>query len=151
MGVVVLDSIAPTEEEIRLASESSRQLARLLSYSEDQIQIKVGDRPEETIELPASALQLLNRILTEMGQGRAVSLIPFDAELTTQRAADLLNVSRPYLIGLLDQGAIPYRKVGSHRRILLNDLLAYKNDIDEKRRATLRELAAEAQELNMGY
>jgi excisionase family DNA binding protein len=96
-------------------------------------------------------LRFLMDILEAMAAGQGVSLIPENAELTTVQAAGVLNVSRPYLIKLLDENAIPYRKVGKHRRIRMEDVMAYKARIDREREAVLDQLASEAQENNMGY
>jgi excisionase family DNA binding protein len=136
-----------------LAEESGRRLSRLLSKrrSEFRLRVQAGDGPEETLAIPKSALRLLTDILTQMAQGNAVTLIPVHAELTTQQAADLLNVSRPFLIRLIEEGKIPFRKVGTHRRILFRDLIDYKRKIDQDRHKALEELAAEAQKLNLGY
>ena len=103
------------------------------------------------ITIPRKALELLQFILSSMAQGKAVSLIPSDSEVTTQQAADMLNVSRPHLVKLLEQGALPFKKVGSHRRILLEDLLAYEAKQAKQREHQLQLLAAQAQELNLGY
>lgn len=152
----------PSERETKLAQESSRRLGPALakfaaegkgegSSTPIRVLVREADGCERELEIPLSALTLLQRILAEMAAGNAVTLYPVHAELTTQEAADLLGVSRPFLTGLLDRGEIPCRKVGTHRRILFEDVAAYKKAIDEKRRQALDELAAQAQELGMGY
>ena len=109
------------------------------------------DEAEEGIAIPASAFRLLTDILTQMAQGNAVTLIPVHAELTTQQAAELLNVSRPFLIRLIEEGKIPHRKVGTHRRIRFHNLMEYKRLVDQARLKALEELSAQAQQLGMGY
>lgn len=86
-----------------------------------------------------------------MAAGQGLSLIPENAELTTVQAADVLNVSRPYLIKLLEENAIPRRKVGKHRRIRMEDVMAYKTRIDRERESVLDQLAMEAQQGDLGY
>ena len=103
----------------------------------------------ETVGLPAAAVRVLMRVLEEMAQGNAITIIPVHAELTTQEAADLLDISRPSLIQLLDEGKIDFRKVGTHRRVRFQSLLAYKRKADADRRAALAELAAYDQELGL--
>ncbi len=146
------DAIEPTEHERRLAEESSRRIAPHIQKPDSlRMQILEEDRSSETLQIPAPALRLLYRILAEMANGNAVTLIPIHAELTTQQAADFLNVSRPFLVKLLKEGEIPCRMVGTHRRVRFRDLMDYKKRIDAERREILRELAEQAQELNMGY
>ncbi len=147
------ETVAPTEADARLAHESSRRLAshKLGRRSSVRIQILDDGEKAEAVAVPASALRLLLHLLTEMSQGNAVTLIPNHAELTTQQAADLLNVSRPYLVKLLDEGKIPCRTVGKYRRVRFDDLMAYKRKDDEARAKVLDQLTAEAQELGMGY
>ena len=102
-----------------------------------------------TVKLPASAVRMLIHILEEMARGNAVTFIPVHAELTTQEAADMLNISRPSLIQLLDEGKIEYRRVGTHRRVRFEALRAYKRRADADRRAVLAELAAYDQEIGL--
>ncbi len=106
------------------------------------------DRP---LELPAGAAALLMEILEAMAAGRRVTVIPENAELTTVQAADVLNISRPFLIKLLNEKVIPYRRVGKHRRVRIEDVMAYKAKIDQERESVLDQLAREAQELGLGY
>ena len=100
--------------------------------------------------MPAAAVALLVDVLEAMAAGRGVTLVPHNAELTTAQAAEVLNVSRPFVIKLLEQEKIPHRKVGRHRRVLLEDVMTYKAAIDAEREAVLDRLAAEAQ-AHMGY
>ncbi|PHS60810.1 MAG: DNA-binding protein [Alcanivorax sp.] len=101
--------------------------------------------------LPRHALELLRNILTEMAQGNAVTIMPVHAELTTQEAANLLNVSRPHLIKLLEEGVIPFSRVGTHRRIRFQDVMAYRAARNTESEAALQALADQAQEHDMGY
>lgn len=143
----------PTPHDIEAALRSSKELASLLPKSgEEDIQFIVKRGKQEfVLVIPAGAVRLLLNILTQMSEGNAVTLIPINAELTTQEAADLLHVSRPFLVRLLEQGDIPYHKVGTHRRIKLTELLAYKKKMEAESRKAREELTREAQELDMGY
>jgi excisionase family DNA binding protein len=145
--------IIPTEDEIKLSQESSRLLAPLIQERASSIQVKIvkDDGNEQDVVIPATTFHLLVDILSQMAQGNAVTIVPIHAELTTQEAADILNVSRPFLIKLIESTEIPCRKVGRHRRIRFTDLMEYKQKTDSQRTQALDELAAQAQELNMGY
>jgi excisionase family DNA binding protein len=132
-----------------LAKETSRALASRLRDG-DPMRLRIVDGPSrETVKLHAAAVRLLVRILDEMARGNAVTLIPVHAELTSQEAADMLSISRPSLIQLLNEGKIDYRRVGTHRRVRLDALMKYKRQADAARRAALAELAAYDQELGI--
>jgi excisionase family DNA binding protein len=147
------DAMTPSVADSQLARESSWHLTNILSSETESLRISVhpDSGREESIVIPLPALRLLTEILTEMAKGNAVALIPVRAELTAQQAADLLNVSRPYLIELLESGAIPFRKDGTHRRVLFEDVMAYKRKNNGERLKALEELSALDQELGLGY
>ena len=138
--------ISLDESDSELAATASRALARA---SKETVRVRLDDDTE--LPLPKAVTPLLIHLLTEMAQGNSVTLIPVHAELTTQEAANLLNVSRPYLVSLLEQKKIPFHKVGTHRRIKFTDIEKYKARFEEQRNAALDELAKQAQELGMGY
>ncbi|HLM42818.1 MAG TPA: helix-turn-helix domain-containing protein [Myxococcaceae bacterium] len=148
--------VPPNEAEAEAAAHAARELARLLEPRKRRARY-IALRPEgsaaeqESVSVPREAFELFVKILEQMAQGNAVTVVPIHAELTTQEAANLLNVSRPFLIGLLDQGRIPFHKTGTHRRIRFEDLLAYKRREEQRQEQVLSELAAEAQELDLGY
>ncbi len=139
----------PTEQEVEIARESSRLLAACVGRGK-AARLRVIDGKQE-IEVPVSALRMLVDILAQMAEGNAVTIVPIHAELTTQQAADFLNVSRPHLVALLESNELPYRKVGTHRRIQFKDLLEYRNGTRVRSKQALAELAKQAQELKMGY
>jgi excisionase family DNA binding protein len=142
---------APTAQDASLARISGQSLSRF-ARRQKPLSLKVTEAgQEQPIELPAGAVALLMDVLEAMAAGRGVTIIPENAELTTVEAASILNVSRPYLIKLLEEKAIPHRLVGKHRRILIDDVMAYKERIDAAREDVLAQLTTEAQENDMGY
>ena len=143
---------APTAQDASLARISGQRLSPY-ARRKRPLSLKVTEAGEEqSIELPAGAVALLMDILKAMAAGRGVTIIPENAELTTVEAASILNVSRPYLIEqLLEKNVIPHRLVGKHRRILIDDVMAYKQRIDAAREDVLAQLTADAQENDMGY
>lgn len=143
--------LPPTEEEAKLAEESSQILARYTDAEKPQIIIQTDEIHTQAIAIPEYAFLMLVEILEQMAQGNTVSLVSLPAELTTQEAANILEVSHPYLVELLESGEIPSQTVETKRQVRYEDVLHYKNQIDEKRRQTLDELVADAQSLNMGY
>lgn len=109
----------------------------------------VSPTGDET-ELPESVFLLLERVVEVLGRGDALTVVPVGKELTTQQAANILNVSRQYLVRLLNDGRIPYSKTGAHRRVRIEDVLAYKRQRDRDRMASLDDLSQLSQDLG-GY
>ena len=139
----------PTDAEANLARESSRLLAACIGKGATaKLRVIDGDND---IVVPVRAMRLLVDILEQMGEGKGVTVLPIKAELTTQQAADILNVSRPYLVGLLESGQISFRKIGKHRRVCLETLIGYQAESRKKQDAAMEELAKQAQELGLGY
>ncbi|WP_459556154.1 MerR family transcriptional regulator [Lacunimicrobium album] len=150
----ISDIVTATPDEAILARDSSQQLSRCLDANLSEparIRIKAKGASEEFVSIPASALRALQEILRHMANGDAIGLVPVHAELTTQQAADFLNVSRPFLVSQMEQGTIPFRKVGTHRRVLFSDLLEYKNSMNRNRLKALDELSAIDQQLGFGF
>lgn len=145
------ETVAPSETDTRLARESSRVLAARPIRAQGSVKLRLGDPSSAEVTVPASAVRLFLQVLTQMSLGNAVTLVPTHAELSTQQAADLLHVSRPYLVKLLEEGRIPSRNVGRYRKVRLDDLVAYQRKDDEARARVIDQLSAEAQELGLGY
>lgn len=139
----------PDEKGAALAAESSRLLATLIGRG-DTAQLRLVDGDQE-ITVPISAIKMLVDILNQMAQGNAMSLVPIHAELTTQEAADFLNVSRPYVVKLIEQGELPCHKVGVRRRVLFKHLMEYKERRDQQSMKAVNALSQQAQDLGMGY
>ena len=141
----------PTPAEVEQAKISSRTLSKYADVDRVQLALRGCNGESDDLVLPGHVLQLLLDVLSEMSKGNAVSLIPHHQEVSSQEAANLLNVSRPFLVGLLEKGDIPFRKVGAHRRVLLRDVLAYKEQTDRRRMQALDKLTALSQDEDMGY
>ncbi len=146
------DPTIPTAQEAVLAREASRVLDASAA-PEGSLRVRLVEpgngAASTTVELPAAAARLLKELLREMAAGHTVTLVPTEAEITTQQAADLLNVSRPYVVGLIDQDKLPARMVGPQRRVMLADVLAFKAESKGKARAAVAEMVAIDQELGL--
>lgn len=142
----------PSTDTVREAREALRQLRPLRGPRDASAHVRVradGDEPEQAATVPRQAFELFLDVLGELANGNAVAIVPAQAELTTQQAADVLNVSRPYVIGLLERGELPYRMVGTHRRIRTVDVMAYREVHDARAHAALDELTQLSQDLGL--
>ena len=145
-----LTAMLPSAEE---ASRASRALAAVLATKAKTQALSISDAEgvAHTLEIPVSALRLLVDALSQLGEGNAVKLVPVHAELTTQEAADILGISRPTFIKLLDEGLMPFSKAGNRRKVRYLDLQKYKGLLEAQRRESLAELSILDQKLRLGY
>lgn len=151
----LLDTVLD-REEAELAKTAQRCIVSSLDHSkavtiailEDGVE-RIDDAP--VLRLPPKVLRMFAAMLGTLAQGKPVTVVPRELDVTTQEAAMLLNVSRPYLVSLLEAGKIPFHKVGSHRRIRFEEVIRYKEARQKTSEDALQRLADQAQELNMGY
>ena len=146
-----ISSINPGDVDAGIAERAARRIKDYLDEhpDEDLIEALRETGTEDALVIPRVTAVVFVQILDLLAQGRGVQIIPREVELSTQHAADMLNVSRPYLIGLLEAGEIPFRKVGRHRRVRFEDLMDYKRKDDLTRRAAADELAALSEDLDL--
>lgn len=151
MTALTIDQITPGPHDVDVAHEALPQIKAYLArhHEQETVRLVVVDEQDESLVVPRGAVELLARILAHMAAGEGVSIVPLHAELTTQQAADLLNVSRPFLIGLLESGEIEYRTVGKHRRVKAKSLSDYLREDDRRRREAADELSALNQEMGL--
>ena len=148
----VIKRTSKEDQKIALSSLPDFQVVtkRIKSSQKNGVKIKIQESGE-FLTIPKKALTLLAAIIQNMAEGKTISIIPSHSELSTQQAADLLNVSRPHLIKLLEDKQIPFKKVGSHRRVLLKDITEYLDQLSKQREDQLDFLSKQAQDLNLGY
>ncbi len=142
---------APDLAEARQAREAVRAFASAPPHRGHSVRLSPREGVAQTVEVPETAFRLFLEILNQMGQGNAVTLVPTHHEFTTQQAADLLRVSRPYFVKLLESETIPHHRVGSRRRVKFEHLMSYMEKVKGESREALDALAGQAQELGMGY
>lgn len=140
--------VVPSERDMRMAQESQRQLGGVEFAKGESATLQIDGK---SISVPAGIAAVVGELIRRMAEGKAVAVVPLEEEVSPQEAAELLGVSRPYAAKLFDRGAIPSRRVGTHRRALIGDVLAYRQREKEARLRALDELGEESQRLGMGY
>jgi len=145
MGAQVIGPVEPSADDVRIARCAAAKLAAAAPGSDVSIRIDGG----EGVKLPPSVVRILAEIMEHFAHAQAVVLATREFEVSTQRAADILNVSRPYLVELLESGKIPFRRVGTHRRVRLDDVLAYQSEMRARTSRALDELTELSQELGL--
>jgi excisionase family DNA binding protein len=146
-----IEPYTPTSEAIILASQALEAISALIANPPDTITLAILDpaMQDTHITIPRGMFQLMVNVLQSVSRSEPVTILPHSAELTTQEAADMLRVSRPYLVKLLDEGTIPSRKVGIYRRVLLQDILHYQKTEKQRQSAIMSELTKEAQDMGL--
>jgi len=144
------EAIAPSDEDAHIARQSRQALASLIKNDQKvRLHVHAEGASHEEIALPLSVSKLLLEALEEIGKGNEVILVSTDAELSTQQAADMARVSRPFFVKLLEEGKLPYRKVGAHRRVLHADVVCYMEEEEKRRIRIMEELVAETERLGL--
>lgn len=148
-----IESKLPSPEESALAKLSSQELSGFIetNAATQSLSITDSDGVSHPVQMPVSALRFLVDVLTALGDGNTVKLVPIHAELTTQEGGDLLNISRPTFVKLLDDGLIPFTLAGNRRKVKYADIQSYKEKLETNRLATLEKLSALDQDLGLGY
>lgn len=144
----IQDYIKPNKAEQRIARSSYNALQdslRKINSVKEKIEIEI-EETKERITLPMSAMKLLSDILKAMSEGNHVSIVPIATEVTTQKAAEMLGCSRPYLVKLLEEGVMPYTKVGRHRRIMFKDVVEYKNKMKAEQKQNIIDIMNDDEE-----
>ena len=147
LAIKLDDLHEPSPDEVQAARVAARTLSR--NGAGPMIRFAVEGQSVEPISLPASIFALVVDLLSKLGNGNAVTIVPVEAELTTQQAADYLNVSRPHLVKLLERGSLPFRMVGTHRKVLARDVINYRSKVDGARYEALRAMSAADAELGL--
>lgn len=141
-----------SRQEVEMARAAQRCIMEALDHSRAAaITLTTTDGAQPTVELPPAALKLIGQLLGAMGEGRPITLMPSKQEFSTVEAANFLNVSRPFVIKEIENGRLPHRKVGSHRRVAFDDLVTYAREMRKRQEGALERMAENARELGLGY